>query len=410
MSQTADYQVLIAGGGPVGLLLANLLGRKGLRTLLVEENVTPPEESMAIGITPPSLELLNQLQLDQDFVNRGIPVRRVEVFENDRPAGRLSFANLASPYPFILALPQADTIELLAESLAADDHVEVRRGTRLVSLEQSPGLVRVNLQPKGSPHIERISAAFLAGCDGHRSLVRQLAGLNRTAAKRYPVHFLMADSEDETGLGAKARLYFSPSGSLESFPLPGRRRRWILQTETHVEPPDGALLSRQVRRKTGYDLTGRLCGRPSAFTPQRFICRRYFQQRVVLCGDAAHVMSPIGGQGMNTGFADAAYLAEALREHFCCGKDYAALFAAYDHDRRTAFKVAADRAARGMWLGTRRGQPASWLRLLLLKALLGSLFANILPAYFAMLTIPNRSLEALSGNRLQPSGHQIRKT
>lgn len=410
MSQTTDYQVLIVGGGPVGLLLANLLGRKGLRTLLVEKNVTPPEESMAIGITPPSLELLNQLHLDQDFVNRGIPVRQAEVFENDRHAGSLSFANLASPYPFILALPQADTIELLEKNLATDGHVEVRRGTRLVGLEQSPGLVRATLQQQGSPQTEQISAAFLAGCDGHCSLVRQLTGLNRSAVKRYPVHFLMADSADETGLDARARLYFSPGGSLESFPLPGRRRRWILQTEDHVEPPDGALLVREVCRRTGYDLTGRLCGRPTAFTPQRFISRRYFQQRVALCGDAAHVMSPIGGQGMNTGFADAAYLAEVLRQHFCCGKDYAALFAAYDHDRRTAFKVAADRAARGMWLGTRRGKPASWLRLLILKALLGPLFATSLPAYFAMLTIPNRSLEVVTGNRLRPIGHQIRRT
>ena len=110
-------------------------------------------------------------------------------------------------------------------------------------------------------------------------------------------------------------------------------------------------------------------------------------------------MSPIGGQGMNTGFADAEFLAEALFKHFSKSEDFQALFEKYDHFRRLAFTVAATRAERGMWMGTRRGTLASVLRLFLVKVLLGPIFNKSLPAYFAMLTIPYRSLSSLDNDR-----------
>jgi 2-polyprenyl-6-methoxyphenol hydroxylase-like FAD-dependent oxidoreductase len=110
-------------------------------------------------------------------------------------------------------------------------------------------------------------------------------------------------------------------------------------------------------------------------------------------------MSPIGGQGMNTGFADAEFLADALARHFSNGEDFQALFAEYDYFRRAAFNVAATRAERGMWLGTRRGWLASALRFLLLKSLLRAPCNKSLPAYFAMLTIPYRSLKAINSGQ-----------
>jgi len=400
MTAKPDVDVLIVGGGPVGLLLANLLDGKRLKTLLVEQAPAPPAASMAIGITPPSLELLGQLDLDREFIARGVPVECAKVHEAGKPAGELHFQALKNPYPFVLALPQADTIGLLEGRLGNTGTAEIRRGTRLIALEQTSGMVRATLHPADRRHPEQITASFLAGCDGHHSLVRSLAGLEPVKKKAYPVHFLMADFADDTGLGATAHLYFSPCGSIESFPLPGRRRRWIAQVENPSHPPDADLLVSRVAHHTGCDLTGRPCLPPTAFTPQRFLCRKYFRERVVLCGDAAHVMSPIGGQGMNTGFADAEFLAEALAEHFCCQKDYQPLFAGYDHYRRTAFKVAADRAARGMWLGTRQGIMASGLRMLLLKVLLGPLFADSLPAYFTMLSIPYRSLRVFGEEQL----------
>lgn len=399
MRGTPDYDVMIVGGGPVGLLLGNMLGRQGLSTLLIEKTPAPPAESMAIGITPPSLELFQQLDIDQDFIRQGVRVDHAKVHEGRRLAGELSFDSLDNPYPFILAIPQATTIELLENRLRKDALVTFRRETHLLKIEQTERCVTATVQSDRTAAVEQISSSFLIGCDGHRSLVRSLAGIALCEEKNYRAHFLMADFADATDLGDEAHLFFSRHGSIESFPLPEGRRRWILQTDRLLDKSETDLLVKGVQRQTGYDLKDSHCFSASVFSVRRFVCQRYYRNRVALCGDAAHVMSPIGGQGMNTGFADAELLADALVRHCRDGEDFHALFVDYDRFRRAAFNVAATRAERGMWFGTRRGWLASVLRYLFVKSLLSPLFNKSLPAYFAMLTIPYRSLKTISTGR-----------
>lgn len=399
MTNGPDYDVMIVGGGPVGLLLGNMLGRQGLSTLLIEKTPTPPAESMAIGIAPPSLELFHLLGLDDEFVRRGIQVAHAKVHEGRKLAGELNFDVLDNPYPFILAIPQATTIELLEDRLKNDALVAFRRETPLLKIEQNERCVTATVQRDGTADVEQITASFLIGCDGHRSLVRRLTGIELCDEKNYQASFLMADFADATDLGNEAHLFFSRHGSIESFPLPDGRRRWILQADRLLDPSDTAPMVKDVQRQTGYDLKDSPCFFASVFSVRRFVCQRYYRNRVALCGDAAHVMSPIGGQGMNTGFADAELLTDALVKHFRDGEDYRALFVDYDRFRRAAFKVAATRAERGMWFGTRRGWLASALRYLFVKSLLSPLFNKSLPAYFAMLTIPYRSLKTISSGR-----------
>lgn len=399
MASSPDYDVMIVGGGPVGLLLGNILGHHGLRILLIEKTSTPPVESMAIGITPPSLELLHHLGLDDAFVSRGVQVDHAKVHEGRMLAGELNFDALDNPYPFILALPQATTIELLEDQLKKEALVTFRRKTHLLKIEQNERCVTATVQRDGTADVKHITASLLIGCDGHRSLVRSLAGIELCEEKNYQAYFLMADFTDATDLGNEAHLFFSRHGSIESFPLPGGRRRWILQTDRLLNAPDTDLLVEGVQRQTGYNLNNSHCFSASVFSVRRFVCQRYYRNRIALCGDAAHVMSPIGGQGMNTGFADAELLADALVRHCRDGEDFHALFVDYDRFRRAAFKVAATRAERGMWFGTRRGWLASVLRYLFFKSLLSPLFNKSLPAYFAMLTIPYRSLKTISTGR-----------
>jgi len=387
-----DTDVLIAGGGPVGLLLANLLGLRGVRTRVVDRRDAPLDSSMAIGITPPSLEILRKLGLDRVFLDAGVPVRHAEVHEQRTLLGRLDFAGIASDYPFFLSIPQARTVEILRANVAKFPGVEVINGVEFTGLTQDSGGVRIALRNVANEVVFDARSRFVIGCDGHRSLVREAAGL--TVHERiYPQQFVMADFTDRSGLGHEARLFFTPSASVESFPLPGGWRRWIVLAGEPGDEAPAEYLIRRVRQLTGYELGAEPVRFVSTFGAKRMIVNRYHAGRVLLAGDAAHVMSSIGGQGMNTGFADAEMLAEILPRVLRQPTAMPAAFAAYDRVRRAAYEAAADRAERGMWLGTLQGAVASRLRKHFIRGVLFSRFMeHRLAPHFAMLTIPFRNL------------------
>jgi len=387
-----DADVLIVGAGPVGLLLANLLGVRGIRTLVCDQRTSPLVGSMAIGVTPPSLEILRPLGLDTVLREAGVPVRHAEVHESRRFLGRLDFAGIASAYPFFLSIPQERTVEILRDNLRKFPCVQVQDGMEFTGLSQGAGGVQTGWHQVTSRLGFQLHARLLAGCDGHRSRVREAAGLT-VRERLYPQRFIMGDFLDHSGLGAEARLFFTPEGSVESFPLPGGWRRWILQIgDLNSESPTEHLI-RNVRRLTGHGLGADPVRFVSPFGAKRMIANRYHAGRVFLAGDAAHVMSSIGGQGMNTGFADAEMLAELLDHALRRPEALPAGAAAYDRIRRAAFEVAATRAERGMWLGTLRGRVASCCRGLFIRRVLFSrVIRHRLAPHFAMLTIPFRNL------------------
>jgi 2-polyprenyl-6-methoxyphenol hydroxylase-like FAD-dependent oxidoreductase len=316
---------------------------------------------MAIGITPPSLEILKPLGLDRVFREAGVPVRHAEVFESKTQVGRLDFAGIASDYPFFLSLPQARTVEILRTNLARFPSVMLRDGFEFSGLREDGSRVCATFRESSGARVVELKSAFLVGADGHRSAVRMAAGL-AVREKPYPQRFIMADFADESGLGSEARLFFAADASVESFPLPGGQRRWIVQVtdETGLAPID--YLIANVRGRTGYELSGHPARFVSTFGAKRMVVESYHAGLVLLAGDAAHVMSSIGGQGMNTGFADAEMLAEILPTVLERPDRMARCFAAYDRIRRRSFEVAAARAERGMRLGTMRGRWASWFR------------------------------------------------
>jgi 2-polyprenyl-6-methoxyphenol hydroxylase-like FAD-dependent oxidoreductase len=392
ISAPSVSDVIIVGAGPVGLLLANLLGARGIPTDLFDKRTGPLTSSMAIGITPPSLDILSVLGLDGVFRDAGVPVRHAEVYELGTRVGRLDFAGIASNYPFFLSLPQARTVEILRHNLAKFPNVTIHDGAEFSGLEQDAQGVQAAFRDSVSGRDSQFRGRFLIGADGHKSAVRVAAGL-KVRERLYPQRFIMADFTDDSGLGDEARLFFTPEASVESFPLPDGFRRWIVQVHGAQENEPVDYLIRTVRRLAGFDLGRRTARYFSAFGAKRMVVDSYHAGRVLLAGDAAHVMSSIGGQGMNTGFADAEMLAAILPTVLRHPAQMPRSFAAYDRIRRRSYEVAANRAERGMWLGTRRGRFASWFRKHLIRDVLFSpLMQRHLAPHFAMLTIPYRNL------------------
>jgi len=394
-SQRIDCDVAIVGAGPVGLLLANLLGARGVRTQIFDKRTEPQMTSRAIGITPPSLEIMQRLGLDGVFRDSGVPVRHAEVYEARTRVGRLDFAGIPSAYPFFLSLPQARTVEILRAHLRPFACVTLHDGAVFCGLRNEPDTVIATVFSARNGAVTEVRSPFIVGADGHKSAVRAAAGL-RVQEKTYAQRFIMADFQDETGLGAEARLFFTAEASVESFPLPGGYRRWIVQVgDSAGDQPAGYVID-TVQKLTGFDLRGRTARFVTTFGAKRMLVDRYYAGRLLLAGDAAHVMSSIGGQGMNTGFADAEMLAEILPFVLQQPARVTRCFAAYDRLRRRSFEVAAARAERGMWLGTMRGRIASWCRKHFIRDVLFSRFMERhLAPHFAMLTVPYRNLNGV---------------
>jgi len=357
---------------------------------------------MAIGVMPPSLKILRNIGLDRELIAHGVRVRLAVVHGGCGLLGRITFDHLPCDNPFILSVPQAETVRLLEGKLSKFPSVRLQRGTEVIGVTNEKHRVGVCLRDTVTGNESSVWARYLVACDGHKSSIRKLTGMV-ASEKDYGLSFLMADFDDHSGLASEAHLFFSACGSVESFPLPGGRRRWIAQTDRLAkEAPDG-FLEQLVRERSGYDLTGSPKHFQSPFRMKRLLNHRFFDGRIVFCGDAAHVMSPIGGQGMNTGFADAEYLAGALAVVGRSGESADRVFAEYDRCRRRAFCVASARAARGMWLGTRTGRLATRVRDAVLRhVLLRPPLNKILPAYYAMLTVPNY-LSHVSGTPVNDS-------
>lgn len=382
-----EYDVAIVGAGPVGLLLAGLLGNEGLRVLVADKRSEPLMHSQAIGITPPSLEILSQLGLEHEFVQSGLPIRDCHVHGDRGYLGCASFREIPGTHRYILSLPQQQTLDLLKAKVATMPTVTLRQPLEITGIEQDQEFV--SLRGEGFNG----TARWLVGCDGHRSVVRESIKM-RTSGAYYGTHFLMGDFVDSTDLGEDGHLWFTRDGAVEAFPLPQGRRRWIVQTSNALPEAPHGTISRLVQERAGIELDVADQLNQSPFSPRWMQAEQYHDGRVILCGDAAHLMSPIGGQGMNTGWADAEFLAAALVAIERRGQEATSLLEAYDRFRRHASNVAIRRAARGMWLGTRNGAWQAWLRdLFMRECLFKGPLARRMGPYFAMLTIPYNSVK-----------------
>ncbi|QDY91095.1 FAD-dependent monooxygenase [Arthrobacter sp. UKPF54-2] len=311
--------VVIIGGGPVGLFMAALLLQRGVAVTVLEQRATPEPHSRAIGIHPPALEALGRIGVDQELVRRGVPIRRGLALSRGSTLAEMSFAGVSERFPFVLSLPQNATEAVLEERVRGLNPETLRRGVRVTGLHDDGAHVTVEACVDGAE--EWISAPVVIAADGVRSAARANLGVP-LRCRDYPDRYLMGDFADGTAFGPDAALFLAGDGIVESFPLPGQRRRWVVRLgaddgvhiggydgANRAAGPDAGWLAREVRRRTGINVDAGSQSMLSGFGVRARLARRMVSGRVILIGDAAHEISPIGGQGMSLGWLDALALA-----------------------------------------------------------------------------------------------------
>ena len=304
-------QVAIIGGGPVGLFLARVLDHIGLRWQLFERRTRACQDARSIGIHAVSLEHLSKLRLHTAFCAAGIAVRRAEATSGHEPLASLDLSRCPPPFRFALSLPQAKTERLLRQDLLRRDATRINNNALVTRLCQSADEVLLGWQRDGQQWQSAFD--FVVGCDGHDSFTRAAAGV-AVSVKTYPSTFMMTDCGESTSLPPQALIALHAEGLVESFPLPDRQRRWVVQVDNPPPPRlRAATLRSLVERRTGHALPAATELAVSGFQARRQLAQRFVAGRIILAGDAAHVVTPIGGQGMNLGWLNAWDLAHTLK-------------------------------------------------------------------------------------------------
>jgi 2-polyprenyl-6-methoxyphenol hydroxylase-like FAD-dependent oxidoreductase len=371
--ETVD--VLVVGGGPVGVAAALDLVRRGRRVRVLEARGRAPAGSRAIGIHPPGLAVLDRLGVAADLVAAGRRVRVGRAIGVRGPLGAVRFDLPGAAWPFVLTVPQAVTEATLRAALAAADPNALVTGVRVDRIHADRDAVVVEGSGGGARRAWR--AAALVGADGRDGVVRRAIGVGRRGGA-YRDHYAMADLADDPSRFApdEAWVALHADGVAEGFPLPGGIRRWVVRWRGAADalrdrtPEEIATrVAAEAGRRLGHPLVDGLRGSASAFGIERWSADRYAVGRVALVGDAAHVVSPIGGQGMNLGWLDAAAVADALDEGLGQGDPSPALARAGACRRRAAHRAIA-RAAAHTALGRPVGPLAGAVRDVLLATAL----------------------------------------
>lgn len=301
-----DHEVLIVGGGPVGLLLACLLAQEGVDVVVCERRTNADLRTRAIGIHRPGLDALDAAGLGEVVRTEALTLAGGDVRSRGRTLASVTFP---AERP-VLVLPQPRTHALLRSRIDALAPDAMRAGSPVRDIAENGRSVRVGIESDRGR--SELTASVVVVADGVRSALRAALGV-QWRPHRGSGAYAMVDVPDAAA-GDRAVLHCGPGGLVESFPLPGGRRRWVVRTGGAQAVSNSAGFRRAVESRTGVrpriedDIV------PSVFSVAQHTAHRAVRGRVVLLGDAAHELSPIGGQGMNLGWMDAARLApEILR-------------------------------------------------------------------------------------------------
>ena len=306
MSINQNPDVIVVGAGPVGLVAGCELARRGVGVRVIDKLAQPTDQSRAIAVHARSLDMFDRMGIVNELVGTGIKAIAMQMYAGGRKLFRVPFGEVDSAFPFTLTTAQTETERVLGEHLQSLG-VTVERGAELIALSQDDDGVHLTLQKGGST--ERVSTSWVIGADGAHSTVRKLVG-TKLAGAFVGERFLLGDVDAEHSLDRDSmHTFFAPDGPVVVLAMRDGRMRFLAEvhdapgTPLNMNPTQDelqAILDRRIggiRVLRSHWLTN--------FEIRHARVPAYRWGRVFLAGDAAHIHSPAGGQGMNTGMQDA---------------------------------------------------------------------------------------------------------
>jgi 2-polyprenyl-6-methoxyphenol hydroxylase-like FAD-dependent oxidoreductase len=403
-------QVLIVGAGPTGLLLALWLARLGVGLRIIDKAPEAGTTSRALVVHARTLEFYRQLGLAEAVVGRGLEFTAANLWVRGRRVARVGFGAMGmgiSPFPYMLIFPQDEHERFLIDRLAKLG-VAVERPIEFLGLEDAGDAVRARLRgPDGTEEV--CEAEYLAGCDGARSGVRDALGAGFPGGT-YAHLFYVADAQGSGPvMNGELHVALDDTDFLAAFPLRGAERARLIGTAEAAGDRHEALAWEDVSK----NLLGRLGVRVervnwfSTYHVHHRVAGRFRQGRAFLLGDAAHIHSPVGGQGMNTGLGDAVNLAWKLAA-VLQGRAAPALLDTYEPERVAFARRLVATTDRAFTAVTSPGRLARFIRVRVVPRLLPALFRSVVVRRFMFRTVSQTAVEYRSSRLSEGRARRIR--
>lgn len=306
--------VVVVGAGPVGLVAACELARRGVAVRIIDKLAEPTNESRAIAVMARSLDMFDRMGIMDELVDTGVKSRSMRLMSGDSQLAQVKFGGVDSAFPYSLLTAQTETERVLTDRLSQLG-LTVDRGIEVVGLTQDDSEARLSLQ-HADGSTETVTTSWVVAADGAHSTLRHLVD-TRLQGSFKGERFILGDCDAEHQMDADSMYtVFSPAGTVIMMPMRGGRARLMAQiddapgTPLNLHPTQQDLQQILDERVGGVTITNSHW--LTCFEIHHGQVAQYRHGRVFLAGDAAHIHSPAGGQGMNTGMQDAFNLAWKL--------------------------------------------------------------------------------------------------
>ena len=370
--------VLVIGAGPTGMMMAAEVARHGLSCRIIDKGRSYADRSRAVGIQARTMEIFGHLKIAKDFLAKGLQIQAADPISHFQRLAQIPLSTVHSPYPFVLSLEQAETEEILAR-YAATLGVRIEKGIECVQLTQNAHKVEVVLQKSGKE--EKVKASWVIGCDGAHSQVRKQLGL-AFEGKAFADIFSLADVHIHWDYPHnEVSVFLNAKGFLAAIPLPEPNcYRLIFQLlrcrdllRNHKTLPYGQVSKELVKEPSLPEIENLLqeyAGQKiyladpiwmANFHINSRMTKTYQKERVFLAVDAAHIHSPLGAQGMNTGLQDVFNLAWKLALVHK-NKASSELLKTYDLERHRVGKTILKTTEYASYMATLHNPIAIWFR------------------------------------------------